>query len=132
MPEIVEPGEAFEDPPGGEAPLESWERRVLETMPAHQEVVIPRFSEAHLLAKGYRTSMGEPHGQREDYRRKLPDGRGLHVKDYEDRMTIHWDKVDPSVSRIRHLIYDAPEITAGSLIFGAVGVAALRSVLGRR
>lgn len=132
MPVIVKPGEAFQEAPGEEAPLAAWERRCLENMPHHKEVVIPRFSEAHLLAKGYRRSVGEPHGQKEDYRRRLEDDRGLHVKDYGDRMTIHWDKVDPSASRIRHLLHDAPELTAGSILLGAMGVAAVRSLLGWR
>lgn len=132
MPKIVEPEEAFEEAPDDEAPLSAWERHCLEAMPHHHEVVIPRFSEEHLLAKGYRTSVGEPNGQKEDYRRRLGDDRGLHVKDYGDRMTIHWDKVDPSASRVRHLIHDAPGITAGSLLLGAAGLAAVRSVLSRR
>lgn len=129
MPEIVEPEEAFDEAPDEEAALAQWERRVLETMPAHKEVEIPRFSAEHLRAKGYYESVGEPHGQKEDYRRRLEDSRGLHVKDYGDRMTLHWDKVDPSASRLRHLIHDAPALTAGSLALGAVGAAAIRSLL---
>lgn len=132
MPEIVEPQEAFDEAPGEEAPLTSWERRVLETLPAHKEVVIPRFGEGHLLARGYRTSVGEPNGQKEDYRRRLPDGRGLHVKDYGERMTLHWDKVDPSHSAVQHLVRDAPLLVAGGLLLGAAGAAALRTAIARR
>jgi hypothetical protein len=131
MPREVTPDEAFDDPPGGDAPLKVWERRVLETMPPHKEVEIPQFREEHILGQGYYESVGEPRGQDGDYRRRLEDGRGLHIKDYGDRMTIHWDKVDPSVSALRHLVHDAPALTAGSLVAGAVGAAALRSVLRR-
>lgn len=115
-----------------DVPLPVWEERVVEELPAHQEVEIPRFSRREVLGHGYYRSPGEPRGQKADYRRRLDDGRGLHVKDYGDHMTLHWDKVDPSESALRHLLYDAPGITAGSLLAGAAGVAAVRSLLRRR
>jgi len=90
--------------------LQTWEERAL-SQGAHQEVRIRPIPEAHLVDLGYRRSLGTPKGQRADYRKPLDDGRGLHVREYEDHMRVHWDRTAPSVDRVVHLVDDARGVT---------------------
>lgn len=102
-----------------------WESHILDE-PAHREQPIPHHTEEELQEMGFTRDVGAPKGQDADYRKPLPDGRGLHVRAYGDRMTVHWDHVDPSVSKLGHLVKDTPWLVAGvavvSMLLGAGGV----------
>ena len=37
----------------------------------------------------------------------------LHIREYEDKFTVHTDRVDPREDPIGHLIYDAQEVLIG-------------------
>lgn len=99
--------------------MNTYERQVLR-LDAHEEIVIPRQTGQQLIAQGYYESVGSPRGQIKDYRRRLPDDRGIHIRDYGDRMTMHWDHIDPSANLVGHLVRDAPLAVLGVLILGAV------------
>lgn len=103
--------------------LNKHERQVLRR-DAHEEMEIPYQTGQRLINQGYYVSIGSPKGQRRDYRRRLHDDRGIHIRDYGDRMTMHWDHVDPSANLVGHLVRDAPLATVALL---ALGVAVLGS-----
>ncbi|UPW01724.1 hypothetical protein M0R88_06380 [Halorussus gelatinilyticus] len=65
---------------------------------------------------GFVLHTGDPRGQRADYRRPLPDGKGVHVKEFADHYAVHWDKVDPTEDFLGHVLADAPHW----LLFGGV------------
>lgn len=98
-----------------------WEQNVLNAKP-HDEVEIPRQSWGTLQSYGYYCLPGLPVGQQADYRRALADGRSVHIRDYGDKMTAHWDRVDPLANLVGHLIADAPLLTVGILLALAVYV----------
>lgn len=100
----------------------NWETRIIHSAPG-QEQAIPNVHPATLEAYGYYPSAGLPKGQYADYRRALPDGRGIHVKLYDDHATAHLDRVDPSVNLIGHLLLDAPVFTlfAGLALASIIG-----------
>ena len=60
-----------------------------------------------------------PDGQDADFRLPVADGRGLHLKLYDDCYLMHWDEVAPSVNPVGHLVQDAPEVVIGAVILGA-------------
>lgn len=97
--------------------LQPWETRCL-ALDAHEELEIARRPEEALVELGYRRSIGTPMGQRADYRRPLDDGRGLHVRVYADRMTVHWDRTAVAVSPVGHLFDDVrgPTLTVGATL----------------
>jgi len=46
----------------------------------------------------------------------------LHIREYDDKYTVHMDKYDPRSDPIRHLVWDAPEVLiglAGAVIVGS-------------
>jgi len=49
------------------------------------------------------------------YRYPLPDGRGLHVHSFRSHYLVHWDRVDPSVSVLRHFWLDVTRAIGRSL-----------------
>lgn len=98
--------------------MHAFERQVLR-LDAHEEIEIPRYTGQQLIESGYYHSIGSPRGQIQDYRRRLPDDKGIHIRDYGDRMTMHWDHVDPSANLVGHLVRDAPLAALGVLILGA-------------
>lgn len=99
-----------------------WEAQILNA-DAHKEFRVNRVDPRWLKADGYYESTGLPKGQFADYRKKLADGRGIHVRYYPNgMMTAHWDRVDPSHDLLGHLVVDAPVWTA---VLAAAGVVAL-------
>ncbi|HZT34911.1 MAG TPA: hypothetical protein VFA15_03255 [Nitrososphaera sp.] len=45
----------------------------------------------------------------------------LHIREYDDRYSVHLDKISPEVSPLGHLIADAPEYMVGAAVGFAVG-----------
>lgn len=85
----------------------------------HADLRIDKDAVPHPLDAGFVRHTGDPRGQHADYRRPLPDGRGVHVKEYRDSFAIHWDKVDPLESWFGHIVADAPHwfLVGGFLAF---------------
>ncbi len=100
-------------------PMTPWQTMILDE-PAHHEVPIPHHTPEELATLGFTEDRGAPKGQVADFRKPLPDGRGLHIRAYKDRMTIHWDHVDPNVSKLGHLVKDTPWLVAGAAVVGMI------------
>lgn len=74
----------------------------------HVDLRISKDAVTHPSSAGFVCHTGDPRGQRADYRQPLPDGKGIHVKEFADRFEVHWDKVDPTEDFLGHLVADAP------------------------
>jgi hypothetical protein len=92
--------------------------------PAHQDVEIAKSDVPHPLREGFKTRIGDPKGQNADYGMCLPDGKGIHIREYQDKYLVHWDKVDPPRDPIGHLVNDAPHWIAIGGLVGALTLAA--------
>ena len=86
--------------------------------PYHKDLRIEKETIRHPINDGFNKSIGEPQGQTADFRKRLSDGRGIHIREYPLYYLVHWDLADPS-DPIRHLIQDAPHWLV------MIGVAAL-------
>ncbi|MDA7941171.1 MAG: hypothetical protein MPJ06_00260 [Nitrosopumilus sp.] len=67
------------------------------------------------------TLLGAPEGSIRQYR----DGN-MHVREYADRYSVHYDRFDPRSAPIRHLLFDAQEVAAGLAYAAVAGLAAAR------
>ena len=83
-------------------------------LPRHEKLVVARDRVPHPKDSGLYLSIGLAQKCRH-YRKALPDGRGLHVHEYDDRFVVHWDAVDPSVSVLRHFLTDVTHALARRL-----------------
>ncbi len=119
-------------------PLERVGRAALEHLEHGEKAVIPEEITGHPVESGYRMSrLGRRRGQNHDYRLKASelrddDNRELHIREYDDRRTIHVDR--HPARHPRHAVDDAPEVgvAAGVAAFAAVGLTAAASVLRNR
>ena len=84
---------------------------------------LPAHTMEHPRDAGMSLSVGLPMGQRNDYRLKLDDCSGLHVRDFRTHYEAHIDKVHPSCDPVEHALRDAPGATI-------LGMTALGSLLG--
>lgn len=84
---------------------------------------VPVSGMEHPLDSGMRRSAGLPLGQRSDFRFRLDECAGLHVRDFGTHYEAHIDKVDPSCDPVEHGLQDAPGATI-------IGTAALGALLG--
>ena len=76
--------------------------------PAHEEWRISKNLMPHPLRIGFYPSLGDPYGQIADYRVPLTDRRSIHSREYKSNYGFHWDRRDPSLDPLGHLIEDAP------------------------
>ncbi|WP_135829915.1 hypothetical protein [Halorussus halobius] len=93
----------------------------------HVDLRIATDAVVHPSDAGFVAHAGDPRGQRADYRRPLPDGAGVHVKEFADRYEVHWDRVDPTEDFLGHVLADAPHWL---LVGGLVGVKLARWPVG--
>jgi len=84
-----------------------YENRVLQRS-VHEDIRIEKVQIERPSSAGFIESIGDPQGQKNDYRKGLKDGRCLHIREYEDHFLLHWDKIDPIQNPIGHIITDAP------------------------
>jgi hypothetical protein len=89
--------------------------------PPETEVHVPKLNAQHPLDAGLRPSLGLPVGQQADFRLRMDDCRGLHVRDFGNHYEAHLDRVDPDCSLPEHLRLDAP----GAYVAGAGALGAL-------
>lgn len=82
----------------------------------------------HPTRAGMTASIGLPQGQIADFRGRLLEGRGLHVKDFDSHYEAHIDAVHPAVNPIEHLRQDAPAVFVGG---GAALGAAIGAAVGK-
>jgi len=72
------------------------------------EIEIPKELGSILLEKAEETSLGQKNGAKKQYRYG-----NLHIREYDNKLLVHIDKVDPRIDPLGHLVYDAPEILIG-------------------
>jgi len=81
------------------------------------EIEIPKQLRQFMLDVADETKLGNKMGAKKQYRYG-----NLHIREYDDKYTIHMDKYDPRSDPIRHLVWDAPEVLiglAGAIIGGS-------------
>jgi hypothetical protein len=102
--------------------------RWIQQQPAGTILRLEKWRVEHPLDGGLRPGLGLPMGQRADFRLRLSDCSGLHVRDFGTHYEAHVDQVDPSCGPLEHLVRDAPNMSIAGA--GALG-ALLGSVLGK-
>lgn len=55
------------------------------------------------------TLLGYPKGARRQYRYG-----NLHIREYDDHVTVHEDRFDPRTEPLKHVVHEAPELLAGA------------------
>lgn len=107
--------------------VETWKQQCTLALwqPAHTDITISKFGMPHPTEAGFTVSGGELVGQNADYRLPLDDGREVHVREFSDRYTVHWDKVSALRNPIGHIGQDAPHW----LVIGLTGAIFLGIVL---
>ena len=82
-----------------------------------KEIEIPLDLKRVVLMDAEETKLGDKKGAIKQYRKG-----NLHIREYDDKLTVHTDKVDPRTDPLGHLIHDAQEVLiglAGAAISGA-------------
>ena len=88
-----------------------------------QEITIPLDLKRVVLMGAEETKLGDKKGAIRQYRKGT-----LHIREYEDRLSVHADKVDPRTDPMGHLIQDAQEVLVG-LAGAAISGAAIGSYI---
>ncbi len=94
-------------------------------IPPHKDISIPKIHLPHPSVSGFIEHFGDLGGQRGDYRLPLPDGKELHVKEFDKSYRAHWDKTSAINNPLGHLFSDAFHWVI------LIGVLALFVVFGR-
>ena len=103
-------------------------RRVLEALKAESPGTILRMPKnwlPHPEDAGAKRAIGMPMGQRADFRWRLSDCSGFHIRDFGSFYEAHIDQIDPSCDPVEHLRQDAP----GGYVAGAAALGALFGLL---
>ena len=82
-----------------------------------KEIEVPKHLRQFMLEGAQETNLGDKKGAKKQYRYG-----NLHIREYDDKYTVHMDKYDPRSDPIRHLVWDAPEVLiglAGAIIGGS-------------
>jgi hypothetical protein len=92
------------------------------TLPCHHDITAHATLVPHPKVAGFAESIGEPQGQIADYRKSLPTLKSIHVRLFGSFYKVHWDKKDPHVDPVGHLIEDAPfwGIVAAICVIGLI------------
>lgn len=92
-------------------------------LPSHSDIIVSKRIITHPKYAGFVESVGEPQGQKADYRLTLKDGRSIHAREFQDHYKVHWDKIDPSVDPFGHMLEDAPHwlVIIGLLFLAGLG-----------
>lgn len=100
--------------------MDAWRQQYYPVLwqPAHAEITVSKWSVPHPLQAGFVASVGEASGQNADFRLPLDDGREIHLREYDDHYTLHWDQVSAVKNPLGHLITDAPHW----IIVGLLGI----------
>ena len=78
-----------------------------------KEIEVPKHLRQFMLEGAQETKLGDKKGAKKQYRYG-----NLHIREYDDKYTVHMDKYDPRSDPIRHLVWDAPEVLVG--LVGAI------------
>ena len=80
-----------------------------------EEIQVPKHLRQFMLESAKETKLGDKKGAKKQYRYG-----NLHIREYDDKFTVHLDKVDPRKNPLGHLLVDAPEVLVG-LAGAAIG-----------
>ena len=80
-----------------------------------KEIEVPKNLRQFMIEGAEETNLGDKKGARKQFRY-----RNLHIREYDDRFTVHSDKIDPRKNPLGHLLIDAPEVLIG-LAGAAIG-----------
>ncbi|MGI0089932.1 MAG: hypothetical protein ACREAF_06275 [Nitrosopumilaceae archaeon] len=72
------------------------------------EIEVPKEVRPFMLEEVEETRLGQKNGANKQYRY----GK-LHIREYDDKYTLHMDKIDPRQNPLGHLVLDAPEVLIG-------------------
>ena len=76
-----------------------------------KEVILPKsIRHAHPEWFEHPTILGYPQGAKKQYRYG-----NLHIREYDDHITVHEDLFDPRTDPVSHIIHEAPEILVGTV-----------------
>ena len=108
-------------------PLNGWDavvHYVVENTEAHTDVGVSKAAlpNPEQDSLNFYSSTGLDGSTEGDYRLRIEDGRGVHIKEYDDRYAVHWDRVDPRENAIGHIAQDAPGLAVLGL--GAIALVA--------
>ena len=78
-----------------------------------KEIEVPKQLRQFMLEGARETKLGDKKGAKKQY---LYGNQ--HIREYDNKYTVHTDKYDPRSDPIRHLVWDAPEVLIG--LAGAV------------
>ena len=78
-----------------------------------KEIEVPKNLRQFMIEGAEETNLGDKKGARKQFRYG-----NLHIREYDDRFTVHSDKIDPRKNPLGHLLIDAPEVLIG--LVGAV------------
>lgn len=99
-----------------------WWDRVVEAVLDHDElevVSLPKYRVNHPIREGYDRGWGWPKlGLSANYRKQAPDGRGVHVREFEREYELHIDTAHPEEQWLKHIVVDAPRILQGRIRTG--------------
>lgn len=87
---------------------------MLDFIDADGSVIVPK--SVRPLIDLPESQLGSKKGALRQYRQ----GR-LHIREYDDRYSVHLDRISPEQSPLGHLIVDAPEYLAGAYFGLSVG-----------
>ena len=82
-----------------------------------KEIEVPKQLRQFMLEGARETKLGDKKGAKKQYRYG-----NLHIREYNDKYTLHMDKYDPRENPLAHLVWDAPEVLiglAGAIIGGS-------------
>ena len=88
-----------------------------------KEIEVPKQLRQFMLEGARETRLGDKKGAKKQYRYG-----NLHIREYDNKYTVHTDKYDPRSDPIRHLVWDAPEVLIG-LAGAVIGGSKVRSYL---
>ena len=80
-----------------------------------KEIEVPKNLRQFMIEGAEETNLGDKKGARKQFRYG-----NLHIREYDDRFTVHSDKIDPRKNPFGHLLIDAPEVLIG-LAGAAIG-----------
>ena len=78
-----------------------------------KEIEVPKQLRQFMLEGARETKLGDKKGAKKQYRYG-----SLHIREYDNKYTVHTDKYDPRSDPIHHLVWDAPEVLVG--LVGAI------------
>lgn len=88
-----------------------------------EDIIVPKAIREIMPDMIRKTRLGYPQGSIRQYRH----GR-LHIREYKDSFVVHNDNRNPLQDPLGHIMHDVPEILAGIIAGGLVGLHSAKTV----